>query len=210
MGNRSRWYASWIALGAITAIGSAGCAGTGSSIVAKSATNSASATPSALASVENAASACTASGGTWDGTSCTTPTPLATDPNGQQCASLDSLGYCPGDDPSPIQQWCSGNGYSDFQAVQSDLNQISTDSGNNDLISVESDGSSLFHDATVAGQNLPPGTNKEKLDYGLYMGYLLVAGAKASSGDINGTASAMAKASQVRNTVFNLTNQCNS
>lgn len=23
------------------------------------------------------------------------------DPNGQQCSSLDSLGYCPGDDPSP-------------------------------------------------------------------------------------------------------------
>jgi hypothetical protein len=34
-----------------------------------------------------------------------TPSPSApaeqTDPNGQQCASLDSLGYCPGDDPSP-------------------------------------------------------------------------------------------------------------
>lgn len=33
------------------------------------------------------------------------PSPSAptetTDPNGQQCASLDSLGYCPGDDPSP-------------------------------------------------------------------------------------------------------------
>lgn len=26
---------------------------------------------------------------------------LQTDPNGQQCSSLDSLGYCPGDDPSP-------------------------------------------------------------------------------------------------------------
>jgi hypothetical protein len=24
-----------------------------------------------------------------------------TDPNGQQCASLDGQGYCPGDDPSP-------------------------------------------------------------------------------------------------------------
>lgn len=30
------------------------------------------------------------------------PTPTSqTDPNGQQCSSLDSLGYCPGDEPSP-------------------------------------------------------------------------------------------------------------
>lgn len=138
------------------------------------------------------------------------PSPMVSDPNGQQCAALDSLGYCPGDDPSPMQQWCSGNGYSDYQTVQSDLNQLGTDSGNNDLVSVESDGSSLFHDATVAGQNLPPASKTQKFDYGVYMGYMLVAGAKASTGDITGAASALAKSSQFKNTVFNLTNQCNS
>jgi hypothetical protein len=98
--------------------------------------------------------ACTASGGTWEGTSCTAPTPEATDPNGELCASLDSLGYCPGDDPSPMQQWCSGDGDSDFQAVQSDLDQLSTDSSNDDLISVESDGATLAQDAQTAVKNL--------------------------------------------------------
>src|ERR1700688_3614643 len=29
-----------------------------------------------------------------------TPTPELTDPNGQQCVSYDSTGYCPGDDPT--------------------------------------------------------------------------------------------------------------
>jgi hypothetical protein len=30
----------------------------------------------------------------------TTAAPAPSDPNGQQCSALDSLGYCPGDDPS--------------------------------------------------------------------------------------------------------------
>ena len=136
------------------------------------------------------------------------PTPVLTDPNGQQCASLDSLGYCPGDDPSPMQQWCNGNGYSDFQAVQSDLSQLGTDSGDDDLLAVEADGSSLFRDATGAGADLPPGTNTQKLDYGLYMGYMFTAGYKASTGDIGGASSALSSAAQFKNTVFDLTNQC--
>lgn len=210
MGNRSRQYASWIALGAITALGLAGCAGAGSSTVARSAANSASATPSAVASLEKAASACTASGGTWDGTSCTTPAREAADPNGESCASLDSLGYCPGDDPSPMQQWCNGDGDSDFQAVQSDLDQLSTDSSNEDLTSVESDGATLAQDAEAAVKNLPPASKTQKLDYGLYMGYVSVAGLKLTNGDLSGADSAFAKSTQYKNTAFNLANQCNS
>ncbi len=81
MGNRLRWYAPLIALTAVTAITAAGCGGTGSSTTARSAANSSPATPSGEASLENAISACTASGGTWVGTSCTTPTPTPTGPD---------------------------------------------------------------------------------------------------------------------------------
>ena len=108
----------------------------------------------------------------------TTAVPQVTDPSGQACPSLDSAGYCPGDDPAtPMDNWCAGNGYSDYSAVESDLSALSADSGNNDLLSVESDGAQLFHHASVAGLNLPPVSDKtQKLDYGLYMGWLLVGG----------------------------------
>jgi hypothetical protein len=56
-------------------------------------------TPNAIASVEAAASACAASGGTWDGSTCGPPT--QTDPNGVQCTALDSQGYCPNDLSTP-------------------------------------------------------------------------------------------------------------
>ena len=133
-----------------------------------------------------------------------------TDPNGQSCAALDSLGYCPGDDPTPMQQWCAGDGYSDYQAVQSDMTQMQTDAGNDLLGSVMSDGTSLASDALKAEEKLPPGTNTQKLDYGLYMGFIFVAGGKASSGDINGAVTATQKASQYTSTVNNLTDQCSS
>jgi hypothetical protein len=131
-----------------------------------------------------------------------------TDANGQACDSFDSLGYCPGDDPTPMQNWCAGNGYSDFQAVQADMSQLGTDSSNNDLLSVEADGASLFHHASVAGLNLPPGTKTQKLDYGLYMGYLMVGGSKLTTGDISGADSSLSKSTQFTKVVANLTNQC--
>jgi hypothetical protein len=165
-------------------------------------------TPNAVVSVEAAASACTSSGGTWDGTTCQTPTPMQTDPNGQQCPSLDSLGYCPGDDPSPMQQWCNSTGYSDFEQVESDLNQLSTDAGNQDLASVEQDGTSLFQDAGTAVQHLPPLSNLHKVNYGVWLGYLLTAGYKASQGDISGAASAMEKAAQFISIATYVSNQC--
>jgi hypothetical protein len=35
------------------------------------------------------------------------PAPQLTDPNGQACDSFDTLGCCPGDDPTPMQNWCA-------------------------------------------------------------------------------------------------------
>lgn len=139
---------------------------------------------------------------------------MQTDPNGQQCIPLDSLGYCPGDDPptpSPLQQWCSGSGYSDFQTVQSDLSQLDTDSGNSDLAAVESDGSSLFQDAHAASQDpdfLPPVSNTHRVQYGLWVGFVMVAGAKAGNGDISGASSAIAQASKYTSTVQYISGQC--
>lgn len=124
---------------------------------------------------------------------------LQSDPNGQECASLDSLGYCAGDDPSPMQTWCDGSGYTGFQTVESDLSQLDTDSGNNDLAAVESDGATLFQDANAASHDpnfLPPLSNAHKVDYGVWMGYLMVAGEKASTGDISSAASAMQQGSK--------------
>jgi hypothetical protein len=57
---------------------------------------------------------------------------------------------------------------------------------------------------------LPPAAKTQKLDYGLYMGYLAVAGLKLTNGDLSGADRAFAKSTQYKNTVFNLANQCNS
>jgi hypothetical protein len=144
---------------------------------------------------------------TWRGKP---PLPHRSDPSVQSCAALDSLGYCPGDDPSPLQQWCAGDGYSNYQAVQSDLTQMQTDAGNGDLGSVMSDGRSLGQDATNAFEHLPPGTSIQKVDYGAYIGSLVLAGDKESLGDINGATTLLQKAWQFTDTVNNLTDQCSS
>jgi hypothetical protein len=109
---------------------------------------------------------------------------------------------------SPMDDWCSGNGYSDFQAVETDMSQLSTDTGNNDLLAAEQDGSQLFQDAHAAGMNLPPGSNHQKLDYGLYMGFLMVAGAKISNGDINGAGDSMSKSVPYKSSVEDTTGNC--
>ncbi len=45
--------------------------------------------------------------------------------------------------PDPTETWCQGDGGSDLQAVETDLEQIHTDTGNDDLPAVESDGADL-------------------------------------------------------------------
>jgi len=137
-----------------------------------------------------------------------TQAPQVTDPNGVTCDTLDSLGYCPGDDPTPMQQWCNGNGYSDYQNVQSDLTQMGTDAGNNDLLSVEQDGAQLAQDAKNAFEDLPPGSKHQKFYYGMYMSYMLIAGLKAVNGDVAGTDSALSSTDQFKSTVLGLVNQC--
>jgi hypothetical protein len=152
-------------------------------------------------SASTAASSTTASTAAAAAPASPAPAPQQTDPSGQACPSLDSAGYCPGDDPTtsapavtPAQAamntWCAGNGYSDLQTVRSDLSQIGTDSGDSDLIAVEQDGAQLFSDARTAGANLPPKSDPHSFGYGVYTGYLLIAGYRASTGNISGAGSA--------------------
>jgi hypothetical protein len=137
----------------------------------------------------------------------TSAPPTQTDPNGLACVQMDPAGYCPGDDPvttappaAPtesaaqvaLDNWCAGNGYSDLTTVESDMTQLSTDAGNNDLIAVEQDGTQLFGDASTAGQNLPPRSDPHAFGYGIYMGYLLIAGSRASNGNLSGAGSSSA------------------
>jgi hypothetical protein len=123
---------------------------------------------------------------------CPGDNPTVTDPNGQACQSLDNKGYCPGDDPqTPMGQWCSGDGYSDWQTVTSDIQQLGTDAGADDISSVESDGAQLARDAVTAEKNLPPGTKMRKFNYGFVMAALTLAGLKAANGDITGADSAL-------------------
>ena len=141
-------------------------------------------------------------------TAATQTAAAVTDPNGQQCASLDSLGYCPGDDPSPIQQWCSSAGYDSLQSVQSDLGQIEQDAGDDDLAAVEQDGATLAQDASSIESSLPPLSNAHKVTFGVWMGYVSLAGIKASQGDISGASSLLEDATQYNSIVAYVSNQC--
>jgi hypothetical protein len=96
LGTRAAAGVCALAGAAVLAMTLAACAST--TTVTKTVTASPT-TPNAIASAEAAASACTASGGTWDGSTCGPPT--QTDPNGVQCTALDSQGYCPNDLSTP-------------------------------------------------------------------------------------------------------------
>lgn len=141
-------------------------------------------------------------------TAATQAAAAVTDPNGQQCASLDSLGYCPGDDPSPMQQWCDSTGYDGFQSVQSDLSQLGQDAGDDDLAAVEQDGATLAQDASSVESSLPPLSNAHKVTFGVWMGYMSLAGIKASQGDIDGASGLLEDATQYNSIVTYVSNQC--
>jgi len=57
---------------------------------------------------------------------------MTTDPSGQQCETLDSQGYCPGDDPpsctSQVQSWLSETGWYTFpDTIQQGITLLATD-----------------------------------------------------------------------------------
>jgi hypothetical protein len=108
---------------------SGGSASSSSSTANAAAVASANAVASAAASVQ---AACSASGGEWFPTgngTCVTSSPLPTDPNGQSCTTLDSSGYCPGDDPVTMTKQTDtvvfkveGSGYPSIQYGTDSIN----------------------------------------------------------------------------------------
>jgi hypothetical protein len=93
--------------------------------------------------------------------------------------------------PSAMDTWCAGTGATNLQAVKTDVNQISTDASNMDVTAVETDGTQLQADATGAAATPPPVSSAHKFNYTLAMGWYMIAGNKASTGDFNGASSAL-------------------
>jgi hypothetical protein len=110
---------------------------------------------------------------------------------------------------SPIDDWCSGSGYSDYQAVQSDLAQMSTDIGNGDYGTAENaDATQLSRDADTAMQNPPPGTKSQKINYVLYMGAVAFSAADLNAGNITTAEKAMNGAADYRDKVDAIVAAC--
>jgi hypothetical protein len=93
--------------------------------------------------------------------------------------------------PAAIKNWCGGTGWTDWQAVSSDMSQLHTDSSDGNLATAEVDGSELATSAQIAGTDLPPFMRQFKADYGLAMAWLVVGGRKLASGNISGASSAL-------------------
>ena len=95
--------------------------------------------------------------------------------------------------------WCLGTGYANFQAVNSDLSQIDTDSGDGyNPTALEADGSQLESDAAKASGTLYPG---DPADYGLWVTDLRAAGMFASIGDFTSADNEMNDATAFARTV---------
>ena len=110
-----------------------------------------------------------------------------------------------------MDTWCSGTGYSDYQAVQSDITQMSTDVGNGDYGTAENaDATRLNSDAGTALQNPPPGTTAQKVSYISYMGAITFAAADLNSGNIAAAETAMSGAAKYRDGADVLVAACSS
>jgi hypothetical protein len=111
--------------------------------------------------------------------------------------------------PDAYATWYSsgtGIGYTDFQAVQSDLNTLNTDTNNGDVFSMQSDGTALAMDATTALQvPLPVDDsvypNAISGDYITMMGSLEQAGQDIATGNYTGATSLLELSSGLANTI---------
>jgi hypothetical protein len=94
--------------------------------------------------------------------------------------------------PSPMDTWCTGTGYSEYQTVQDDLTQLRTDLGNGDIGTAENaDATKLTSDAETAMKDAPPGTKDQKTNYVEYMGSLSFMAIDLNTGNITGATNAL-------------------
>lgn len=85
-----------------------------------------------------------------------TSAPDLTDPNGEQCTTLDSLGYCPGDDPSPTPAAVSCGDQVKAWLAEQDGSSISGNTVQHDITAIIFDAKSYQAFAAsdpAAGQN---------------------------------------------------------
>lgn len=111
---------------------------------------------------------CTSSGGTWDGTACTTPSPTP------------STSPAEADDAT----WLAGPGGDLLNQVESDLGQIAEDADNADadVAAMEQDGHQLSKDAAAGSASPPPFQTAE---YVTAMSHLITAGEELANDDFN-------------------------
>jgi hypothetical protein len=94
--------------------------------------------------------------------------------------------------PSPMDTWCTGTGYSEYQTVQDDLTQLRTDVGNGDMGTAENaDATKLTSDAETAMKDAPPGTRDQKINYVEYMGALSFMAIDLNTGNVTGATNAL-------------------
>lgn len=100
---------------------------------------------------------------------------------------------------SPMDAWCNGAGASDYQAVQNDITQLSSDLNANSTGNFGADASKLNADASTAEGNPPPGTKAQKVNYVLYMGAITFAMTFLNQGNISEAETAMNGATKYLN-----------
>lgn len=100
---------------------------------------------------------------------------------------------------SPMDAWCNGAGASDYQTVQNDITQLSSDLNANSNGNFGADATKLGLAAAAAEENLPPGTKAQKLNYLEYMGAITFAMTFLNQGNIAEAETAMNGAAKYLN-----------
>jgi hypothetical protein len=142
------------------------------------------------------------------------PAPVVTDPSGGTCSSLDGQGYCPGDDPTtaPATPTASGSsaafaawygggtgtGYTDFEAVGTDLTTMQNDATAGNVSQAETDGTQLATDAAAAAADPMP---VDTTTYVTAMNQLTTAGNDAADGDFTDATSALQESAANMNAI---------
>jgi predicted small lipoprotein YifL len=111
-----------------------------------------------------------------------------------------------GTSSSAFLSWYNGTGYSDYQAVSSDISQATTDANNGNVAASETDGSQLAIDAqTAADDPMPIDTTQ----YVAAMNDYVEAGNDSSTGDFTDATTALEAATSNVNAITTTLNGIN-
>lgn len=99
---------------------------------------------------------------------------------------------------SSVSDWYNSSGYTDMQAVSTDLGQLQTDADAGDTYSAETDGATLATDAQTAADDPPPVQTAEYINA---MSTLETAGNDASNGDFSDATVALETATTEVNSI---------